>query len=254
FQYWADGTGATGLWGWVGYLEMVGDYWVDPADSAYAELGFTEPYEGSLQDGYSPTLDTCLLGVGAYDPPTYYDTGAAVITLTSGTRTIALVPQPLAPGAFSADVLEPLDQVLPGAVYDLDPVAGSADWPGFDVPAAVQVPPAFAVTGPDLDAADPPLVGKNQLTFTWEGAAGDFVALYLVRMIGGTTPDVSVTCAATDDGSFTVPGSIWPEWDAGDYVFVQLGRVYESSGALPHDNSDNRLAGIYWVMGAVEAR
>jgi hypothetical protein len=144
---------------------------------------------------------------------------------------------------------------VPGTVYDLSPVAGNADWPGFDIPGLVELPPAFNVLTPNLDKVGtlPPLVSQS-FTITWDGAGGDYMVLFILRQNQGTyVNDGVVTCAMVDDGSFTVPLGVWPDWQIGDFLHIEIGRVYQSSTILPHNNAENRMAGIYWVYGGGEA-
>ena len=250
FEYWQDGTGQAGTFGWMSYFHLLGGYWTNPGDSASAALGFIVPSSWELWSDYSPTLDTCQFN---YVPSsqTLYDPGASQVNLTTGATTVSLPAAPtIGAGAFGSGTLVANTDMIPGAVYDLSAVAGNADWPGFDLPGVVQVPGAFNVTAPPMDRPNNPPPVTQSMDVTWTGSGGDYMLLFILRQKQTTyVDDGVVTCAMVDDGAFTVPSSVWPTWKAGEFLHIEVGRVFQSSTILPNNNSENRMPGIYWNYG-----
>jgi hypothetical protein len=78
------------------------------------------------------------------------------------------------------------------------------------------------------------------------------VLIALQRMdASGATVDETVTCWALDDGSFTVPASVWTGWATNRTLYVLVGREITSGATLPYDHSGSQVAGIYWNFGAL---
>jgi hypothetical protein len=258
FQYWTDGSGLTGAFGWFGYTEIVGGFWVgNPPDAGHALLGFSSPGTWEIWQDYAPVLDTCQFDYAGQGQPTPYDPGAAQVGLSSGAVLASIPADPtVAPGVYADPNLAANVEVVPGTVYDLDPVAGNADWPGFGVTGFVEVPPAFSVTSPNLGRASDPVDVTRTFTLTWSGGGGDYVLIWILRQydnFGTWVDDGVVTCAVADTGTFTIPAGSWPNWFVGDFLHVQVGRVVETRAVLPHDQSEVRTAGTYWYYGAAES-
>ncbi|MEQ1502107.1 MAG: IPT/TIG domain-containing protein, partial [Myxococcota bacterium] len=253
YQYWEDGAGSSGTFGWLTYVRLVGGYWTNPQDGATGVLAFTTPNAWEPWTDYAPTMDTCAFNYGSTAPGPFYDPGAAHLDLSSGATSARLVPNAtIGAGAYSDLALTPNVDVVPGLLYDLDPVAGNADWPGFGVDGIVEVPPAFTVTVPDLDRANAPNVTRS-FTLEWDGGGGDYVLIYILRqylpLFGNWTNDGVVTCAVSDTGVFTIPSNVWPDWYVDDFLHIEVGRVIERHTVLPHDGSESRTMGIYWYYG-----
>lgn len=257
YQYWADGLGSSGTFGWMTYVHIVGGYWNNPTDVAGGTFGFTQPAGWELWTDYTPAMGTCQFDYAAAAPPALQDPGAPYVQLSSGATTARFDPLAGTPGAYvPANPLVPNVNVLPGAVYDLDPVAGGADWPGFGITGAVEVPAAFTVSVPDMARPNPPDVFRTT-TLNWGGSGGDYVLIYMLRQfenLGGWVNDGVVTCAVPDTGSFTIPVGTWPDWYNNDLLHIQVGRAYQSDTVLPHNNAENRMVGIYWYYGAGNTR
>jgi hypothetical protein len=260
FQYWADATGQTAATGAVATLEMVGGYWVDPVDIAWASVAMTQP--GSrwhVWQAYAPAMNTCAFDY-TYPEPTPLQTSATSMTFSSPSGPgFTLLPDPSSPGWFSETSLLLGVEAVPGATYDLMPLPGSVDWPSFTQPSAVTLPDPFSIQSPYVYGISMDSVDRT-FSVTWTGgSAGDHVLLYLTRQWYDATTDQwyddgVVTCAADDTGAVTIPGSVWPDWYAGDVVLLELGRVVEDGGVMPHNNGHNDIAGINWVLGAVQTR
>jgi hypothetical protein len=141
-------------------------------------------------------------------------------------------------------------------MYGLEP---SGDWSGIVLDDLVEVPIGLEVQSPALDVGVPRKV-ERQFTLEWDQRVpADYVAIVLEKATreanGSLSIDQKVTCAVPDSGSFTVPGTVWRSWQAGDVVTVSVGRVFEGNGlTLPHNNATTAVSGIYWVAGAVQAK
>lgn len=253
FEYWEDGAGLAGTYGYLEYYNVVGGYWSDPADFASATFAFVEPLAWEALLEYAPVLDTCS-AIDPYDTvPSFIDSGADKWEFDGGSAKFDLDPDPDVLGLFASDpdtAPVPVDEVVPGTTYDVWTSSASPGWPVTELSNAVTVPSAFTVTSPNLMAAAAPLQRKNTFTIEWAGgSAGDYVLILLMlRSAGG--PAI-VSCAVADDGSFTVPGSAWPSWTVGDFMDVIVGRVLVARDPLPTNNGENRVAGAYWVYGGV---
>jgi hypothetical protein len=257
FQYWQDGTGQSGVFGFMTYVEIVGGYWgAGTTNVAQSLFTFTEPGSWELWQDYTTALDTCVYNHAVNPLPLSYDPGASYVDLDNGGSVTRLNDASAIFGAgfYGDDVLTPGVEVVPGASYDLLTVPGNANWPAFTVSGFVEIPNSFNVTVPDLDRANPPTV-SSQIDFSWGGGGGDYTLIYILRQYwtgAAWLDDGVVTCAVYDDGAFTLPSATWPTWYAGDFLHVQVGRVYESSATLPYNNADNRMTGIYWFYGGAD--
>lgn len=252
YEYWADGTGRAGTFGFAELYHMVGGYWSDPNDFAAASFGFIEPSDWEPYLEYATALDTCS-AVDAYTAePAWIVTGAAAWEFEANGPSFELPEDPDVPGLFASDAVlapVPVNEVVAGASYDLHAQPANAAWPINDLASAVTIPSAFTVSAPNLAAAAAPPQKKNTFTITWSGSGGDYVMILLMRR-DVPTPTI-VTCAANDDGEFLVPGATWATWPVGVFMDVLVGRVVVDRGLLPTNNAENRVAGVYWVYGGV---
>ena len=63
-----------------------------------------------------------------------------------------------------------------------------------------------------------------------------------------TDYESEVICVVSDDGHFTMNGSLFTSWPSGRQVDVVFTRAYESSTTLPHNNSQSRIIGEHTLM------
>ncbi len=262
FQYWADAAGNAGSIGLVAYVHLAGGYWSLPGDVAYSDVAMTQsgvPWQWWQE--YTPALNTCQFNYTAPGRPTGVNTGTPSMSFqsTSSPASFSLVAGGgPAPDWYGSNLVANTD-VAPGESYDLLPMVGNPDWPEFTHPDAVTIPDAFDVTSPPVNGNTLQNVGR-EATIDWVGGgAGDYVVLYVERTFLNPTTglwesDGAVTCAVDDTGSFTVPGATWPTWYVDDIVYFNVGRVLDDGGIFPHDDSTNRIAGVYWTVGAAESQ
>ena len=146
-----------------------------------------------------------------------------------------------------------VNEYRPVTTYSMDPIAGWPPWPTFGIADLLRTPAPFQVTKPALDGAIPPTI-PSTFEIQWTtGEAGDFVALRMFRYGDNGSATVlkeEVRCLVADDGSFTVPASVWTDWETFYEIDVYVGRVLTTEESiLPHNNSKSGLAGVYWVVG-----
>lgn len=247
FRYWPDAAGLVGLKGSIEFIDVVGDYWADGgADRAHAEIALIEPVAFESWEDFSPTFNSCASDWSL--PRDVPLDGMDDVVLVSADVAIDLESDD---DGFFGD-----GGVAPGEMYGLEP---SGDWSGIVLDDLVEVPIGLQVQSPALDVGVPRKV-ERQFTLEWDQRVpADYVAIVLEKATreanGSLSIDQKVTCAVPDSGSFTVPGTVWRSWQAGDVVTVSVGRVFEGNGlTLPHNNATTAVSGIYWVAGAVQAK
>ncbi|MEZ4240087.1 MAG: IPT/TIG domain-containing protein [Myxococcota bacterium] len=250
FQYWADGRGLSGMVGEAAYVDIVGDYWLDPTDWNYASIAFTRPADHDPMAEYATSLGSCQFEYSSGYVPVFYDPGANYLELSGGGSTARLDPQ--GNGVFQKG---PDAGIVANQVYDLTAVGGDADWPVDSVNNLVEIPRSFNVTTPNLDRANPPNTSRA-ISLAWSGSGGDYVTIYLLRQRPSGQnwiDDGYVTCAVPDTGSFTVPANTWPDWSSGDLIHIQVGRAIERHVELDYNGSEAGLVGLFVVYGAALA-
>jgi len=257
FLYWPDGTGQTGTLGSFEHFQYVGSYWDGglPEAEAAASVFFLAPgaiewwqlfgkgfnqcssnyeYSGSEIEVFQPDVTRFTLKRGS----------AAAVNLFQGDGTPAGNEEYVfaTQGNVSSSFAN-------SAVYNLES-AGTEDWPQFVLEGAVQTPSSFQVTSPVINAPTPPEITRSSFRLAWTGSGGDYVLARLLRFNSTGTLLEEVTCVLDDTGSFTVPSNVWAGWSAGSQLTVLVGRVKESTGKLPFNNSNSGMVGVQWVIGA----
>lgn len=259
FQYWPDGDGLTGLWGEFWRLDYMGTYWApagggtgpyNPPPLAGAAMVFLEPASFEYQDVWAAGMNQCAVD---YNPPlnaTSINTGLGSVTLSSGSTTLNL-----GPSADLANYFETTPNAstwVAGGTWTLEADGSADNWPGFELNNIATFPSAPTITSPAMNSGTIPTATRNT-TFSWSSTgSADYVVMWLARSedAGATIAEV-MTCVATDDGSFTLDGTMWSGWDTLDgVVLAQIGRVTVSGNRLPHNDADNGLAAVSWVYGA----
>lgn len=260
FQYWADGDGQVGLWGELWRLDYLGTYWVgagggtgpyNPPPLAGAAMVFLEPAAIRYQDVWSAGMNQCAVDYNPVLNASSINTGLGSVTITSGSSSVNLGP--------SVDLLDYFEATpnastwAEGGTWTLESDPSSDNWPGFELPSLATFPSKPTVTLPAMNSGTIP-TGVRNTVFSWstDGGTGDYVVMWLARSEdGGANIAEVMTCVATDDGSFTLDGTMWSGWDTLDgVVLAQVGRVNISGNRLPHNDSDNEIAAVSWVYGA----
>ena len=84
-----------------------------------------------------------------------------------------------------------------------------------------------------------------------EGGEGDELLVMVRRSDANYNELETVGCVVTNDGGFTVPQSAWKApWGEGEWLFIYVGAMAEGEAVLPHNNSESRVVGLRWVVGA----
>ena len=251
-RYYPDESGKTALYGsfsWIHWPGLDRDY-TEPADSGFVWIRPIEPSRIAYTDVVvgAPNND-CVSG---HEPmqgaSRLIDTNTLSLSRSGGS------PVSL---AWSTDTLRyegtlNNGQFLAGTTYDLEPISTDA-WPDVGVPGLVRVPDAFSVSEPDLEwRAFPSSFGMNS-TIRWSGGVpGDHMVIIIERFEGlfGESVAEVVTCLATDDGEFQVPGDVWDAWSVGNSLRFWIGRVTRTEAVAPHTGATTDVVGASWVLGS----
>ena len=226
-------------------------------DFGTAWLMLTVPVDFHIWQYWSSSLDSCTseyvyTGEDVY----FYEmTNPSFLELTSGSSTIRMnngfkgyngyfVNENLTSGDFRQN-----------STYDLEEVI-SDEMPVFEIPNGVPTPLAPSFTSPAIHGTSLPAVSSSQVTFVWTGADGaDWLGLQLYRYNSDQSVLLeTLSCAAYNDGSFSVPSAAWSSWGANQLVLVVAGALAESTAVLPWDNSDFRVVGEYYTVGGFSTR
>ena len=172
---------------------------------------------GDAGEALLPAPDTCTFesggGDGGVDAGTGLvgapdATGPGVVSLSAGEAivlsgpggTFATLPRT---DAFGFVFYAPEGETLPGPI----PSGLVADIPGDDYPAfdAVRIPDVPPLTG----VTPAGLAGVTAgTTFGWDAGDDPEVRVIVDVTLVGPDPEVSITCAAADDGEFRLPASV----------------------------------------------
>jgi hypothetical protein len=125
-----------------------------------------------------------------------------------------------------------------------------AGLPQVELPDVVRTPSSsFTILSPDLEGSVVTYV-DSVIPLSWAGGGGDLVLITVgLRNATGSDYDAIVTCAANNDGAFTVP-DLWPSWPTYRQVDIQLSMVRESSATLELNGAGSAVVGMYTKLGA----
>ncbi len=245
-----DATGLAGAIGVVEWVSYLGTYWSAPAPSDYggARWRFLDvPADTHLWDEYGPGEDLCRSGEADLGTWVAWEPEVSDVDLLAEESDVELTwSQEQGWFVGSLDTSTWRAESSYGLSYP-----GSSAVPAFEVEDFAHTPRVLELISPDLTGDRIPSLSSEDLTFVWKPAGSDRIVFHLWRDAGhGASETESVVCTTQDDGEFTVPVSAWSGWRAGDTLYVIIGAVSEGSGTLPLDNSDSRVAGVSWVIGA----
>lgn len=195
---------------------------------------------------YAPKLDSCESDYNAY-PAGQTLKNPADVTLQTGAQAKMQIPWDGNSGTWAdADIGSGF---VEGASYTATfPAVGT--WPAAGVSNAVNTPSAFTVTEPSM-SRDVPYVDGNNFRVQWTGGkAGDavLIAVSMFDREGGYVQE-TVTCAAIDDGSFTIPINAWQNWSSNRWLLVSVTRDIEGAQSLPFNGGAVKISGTYTVQG-----
>lgn len=247
FRYWTDGTGKTGAIGYLGRTDYVGDNWDGgPSTTVSAVVGFVEPTTFTWFDLYASGLDQCASNRSVSSSLVFFDPGLDQLELVSGSTAIEL-PWDASQDYFSASDLNTTDFLF-SAKYDLDEVT-VGDLGTFGIEGLIQTPSSsLKITSPDIEN-DLPFLSKS-LPITWTGGYGETAIIELTLLdVSSSAVDEVVTCVVQDDGSFTVPSSVWQGWESLRFMMVGLSTTRSTTATIPMNNASVDVLGIYSKVG-----
>jgi hypothetical protein len=253
FYLFPDAKGKAGLLGSVDWNVYQGSYWgggTTPFGSAWVSL--VDPVDAHYWQFFSSTADSCASNFTTAISFSVYDLGVSTVNMKVGSRTVPLswdsVGLQWGADLVTADFKE-------SSTYSLETVS-SASYPEFTLASLATTPSAIVLTSPKINSASPPNVSRSNLRFQWSGAASaDYVLLDLILSRDGNLDTASivneVTCWVNNDGDFTVPPSMFSSWPTSGVLYILVGAVSEGgTSVMPTDNSESRVVGGYWVIGA----
>ena len=252
FYLFPDAKGKAGLLGSVDWNVYQGGYWTGAAPFGSAWVSLVDPVDAHYWQFFSSSVDSCASNYTSAISFSVFDLGVSTVNMKVGSRSIPLAwdSAGLQWGAelVSADYKA-------SSTYSLDTVS-SASYPDFTLASLATTPSAISLTSPNINSSTPPYLTRSNLRFQWTGAAGaDYVLLDLILSRDGNLDTASiineVTCWVNNDGDFTVPPSMFSSWPTTGVLYILVGAVSEGgTSVMPTDNSESRVVGGYWVIGA----
>jgi hypothetical protein len=249
FTYFADGTGKAGVAGELSWYHYVGDYWSsDPTDDGYAWMTLFDPVDFDFWKLYTNSLDSCQSDYSWSTEVSIWDLGVRGVDLTTPTGSALTLAWDQDYAQFSGVVTNAL--YSQSGSYDLAELMTDSLGP-FSMSDVVKGSNTFSVTSPNLNVAQLPSLTRTNLSVAWSGGTrGDAVLIVLSRYNADQTAiDEQVSCAATDDGSFTIPSSAWNSWANNRVVAISIGRAVKDTGTVPYNNAESQMVGVYWIVG-----
>ncbi len=252
---WGSHPGQAGALGWVSRYEYLGTYWSEgpPDPLAFAYWQLIEPADFHWWQLKAADMDSCEVDYdfdhglnplvelsGPHETSFSNDSGTdpIVMTLTEG------------PAWENDDV--PADDVRLNTTYGLDKVQTDV-LPDLVVAEAVPMPGPLELLDPFMDGSSPEWLEKDELEFSWTGAADATWVEISLRYVDVAKQEVTqeVSCVSTNDGYFRVPSNVFTRWSEDDYVLITVSAIKESDATLPFNSSDFRVVGAHSQTGAI---
>jgi len=250
YFYFRDGTGLTGATGYYEWYSFTGGYWEGvPTDFGSAYLAFIDPIDFHWWEYYAPSTDTCV-DSDSYDPDisrSSFDFGASTLTVSSGAISTALT--------WDSEAFAFVKESLSRADFSEDGwyTAQSTDGASIltdGIPNLFRTGSDFSFISPAIDGNSVPRISRSQ-SFRWNASGADKTLLILAMFNSlGNDLEQVVFCALTDDGNFSVPSTIWNSWPTNRQISIYAGRYMEQGATLPYNNSEARIGGTYFKVGA----
>ncbi|MFT5585532.1 MAG: hypothetical protein ACI9VR_003124 [Cognaticolwellia sp.] len=253
FTTYQDATGQASVLGtlnWWDYNENVYESGLDFGDGS---MFMNVPLDIHWWELYAASEDSCSDNfVSSKGLSVYSDFEVSQVQLKQSTRTVTMSWQEPNLRWYGEYTSSQLGQ---GSAYDLQSV-NSAVYPTFSIADAARGPKAFTVTSPAAVTGAFQSLSRTGLNFSWSASGADAVMINIVVTPTGDFADAvhDVTCWAKNDGSFTVPSSLFSQWGSGSIAYLIVGAAKEGTGTNPIDNGDARVAGVYWRVSAAQTR
>ncbi len=175
------------------------------------------PFESGLDMPTGP--EDCGVTVYTGSPPgmqlaDYAYESAGTLSIAGAAGSWNLEPKQSGDEIYYSTELAPGTELQLGAAYDVSATGG--DFPAFDAPKGLPMPPEMQLTSPAL--GDPFSLGGD-FTVTWSG--GDpATEVWLFLLVDGPNEQRGqLICLADNDGSFTMPAELVDQLPSGDATF-----------------------------------
>ena len=250
FFYFRDGTGLTGATGYYEWYAYTGGYWDGvPTDFGAAYVAFVDPVDFHWWEYYAPGADTCV-DSDAYDVDvslSVFDFGATSLNVSGGSASTTLAWDSTAYGFVKESLVR--TDFSPDSWYTASAGDGSTILTD-GLPNLFQTGGNFSVTSPAIDGGTVPRISRAQ-SLRWNASGAD-KTLFVLAMFNaaGTDFEQVVYCVLNDDGNFNVPTSVWNSWPNSRQITIYAGRYMEQGATLPYNNSEARIGGTYFKIGA----
>ena len=227
----------------------MGGYWTGSDQWGSATVYFVTPTDFHWWQLYAPAMDTCRTDTYKDSTEIYLlEPNASSITLSSTSGTPITLNWDDEFGGYVDDELTAAQWVDNGW-YSME-IAGSDYLPDMTAPDFMRASSTMNVISPAISGSTAPRISRAQ-TFTWNADSADWIMIMLgLTNSTGTGYEQFIYCVANNDGSFNVDSSQWSSWTTNRQVDVYFGRVTESGDTLPHNNSQSRVNGTYFMVGA----
>lgn len=248
-----DATGVASVMGTVNWFDYNENVYEPGQDTGNASMFMNVPLDIHWWELYAASEDTCSDNfVSSKGLSVYSDFDVSQVQLQQSSRTITMNWQEANLRWYGEFTSASLGQ---GSSYDLQEVT-SPVYPAFSITDAARGPKAFTVTSPSAVTGSFQTLTRTNLNFSWSASGADAILINIVVTPTGDFADArhDVTCWAKNDGSFTVPPSLFSNWGSGSIAYILVGAAKEGAGTNPVDNGDARIAGIYWRVSAAETR
>lgn len=243
-----DGTGLAGTMGALEWYELQGNFWTEESqDFGSAWWGMIQPEDMHYWSLFGVQDNKCISNP-QFPQLQVIATGADEVVLESEQTSVTLVA---ADDEIFDATLRSQDYVE-WADYAVPSLAG-AELPEFGIDRLAATPGAFDLYTPDFSTAKPPSLSQDELVFEWGEVDADRVIIQVERRAKNDIEDIqeTVVCVVDNDGSFEIPSDAWDaSWQSDEWLYLYVGAVREDGGIIPLNNSESRVAGIYWLLGA----
>jgi len=248
FRVYQDGTGLAGSLGALEWYELQGSFWTqDSQDFGTAWWGLIEPQDTHYWSIFGVQDNNCISNP-SFPQLQVIATGADQVVLESEQTSVTLVAAE--DEIFDASLLS--QDYLEWADYALPSLSGT-ELPEFGIDRLASTPGSFDLYTPDFSKSTPPSLSADELVFEWGEVDAQRIIIQVERRAQSDIEDIqeTVVCVVDNDGSFEIPADTWAaDWDQDEWLYLYVGAVREDGGIIPLNNSDSRVAGIYWLLGA----
>ena len=245
-----DRPDRTGVVTAAGILESghyYGNYWA-PSAVDYHSL-FYRPVKADRGIGvaavFGHELDACqddLAWDDVYPAATPVSEGVEVFNSQTSTE----IPWESDDEAYSGEV----EQRIPEGGEMIDIAFPESDQnPEFILrSAAVGSAPFTFSSTPSFPFTELGYFEKGDITLEWD-APGAFGMALRVRTVdmGSGNPVEQTWCLLENDGEYTIPASMWKEWDDSLWLMLSIGSITEHDTVLPWNNSTNAMASVRFL-------